>query len=434
MKFPGQRKSTHYFPVENRAPLLANFTLLTPFIRTYITGIDQIMVDIEAAVGDELLEKYRLPKGNSTLIDDQQAHALYTELKEQKLIKGEFAGGSIGNTIHNYSTLTDDKSVLFGVMSNDIQVGNYAYRYLCDTSSKVDLNFLQPVDGPIGRCFTLVSACGERTFAISKGHMDKLTPQHIDKAVIQESSAFVMSAYLMRASNGDQISDAALQAIEYARQAKVPVVLTLGTRSLIEEDPSWWRTFIKEHVTILAMNEEEGEALTGFKDPLLASEAALELCDMVLTTAGRLGLFTAGYTEDSNKRETKLPLASAAIPEFNRFEFSLPKLKSSCFTPIKVFSHIPPYMGGPEKISNTNGAGDAALAALLHDLASNTFHKMNVPNSSKHNLDALCYSSFSQICKYANRVAYEVLVQHNARLSRGLPEREDSLEEAYWER
>ena len=91
-------------------------------------------------------------------------------------------------------------------------------------------------------------------------------------------------------------------------------------------------------------------------------------------------------------------------------------------------------MGGPEKISNTNGAGDAALAALLHDLASNTFHKMNVPNSSKHNLDALCYSSFSQICKYANRVAYEVLVQHNARLSRGLPEREDSLEEAYWER
>jgi len=91
-------------------------------------------------------------------------------------------------------------------------------------------------------------------------------------------------------------------------------------------------------------------------------------------------------------------------------------------------------MGGPEIIRNTNGAGDAALSALLHDLASNDFHKQNVPGSSKHVNQGLCYSSFSQICKYANRVAYEVLAQHSPRLSHGLPEREDSLEEAYWER
>ena len=91
-------------------------------------------------------------------------------------------------------------------------------------------------------------------------------------------------------------------------------------------------------------------------------------------------------------------------------------------------------MGGPEIIRSTNGAGDAALSALLHDLASNNYHKVSVPSSSKHLSDDLCYSSFSQICKYANRVAYEVLAQHNPRLSRGLPEREDSLEEVYWER
>lgn len=46
----------------------------------------------------------------------------------------------------------------------------------------------------------------------------------------------------------------------------------------------------------------------------------------------------------------------------------------------------------------------------------------------------LTYSSLSQICKYANRVSYEVLTQHSPRLSRALPEREDSLEEAYWDR
>ncbi|NMH64362.1 inosine/guanosine kinase [Shewanella salipaludis] len=434
MKFPGQRKSKHYFPVKTRDPLLEQLTQQPQAFSAYVCGIDQTLVDIEAKVEDELLARYGLPKGNSTLIDDEQAHALYQELKRQELISDEFAGGTIGNTVHNYSILADDKSVLFGVMSQNIEVGSYAYRYLCHTSSKVDLNYLQPVDGPIGRCFTLISACGERTFAISKGAMDKLTPEYIDETVVKGSSALVLTAYLMRASGGDRITEAAMCAIEYAKQAEVPVVLTLGTRFLIEEDPKWWQNFIKENVTVLAMNEDEGEALTGFSDPLLASEAALEWCDMVLTTAGPIGLYTAGYTEESEKRSTSHTLLPGAIPEFNRYEFSRPQLKQDCQTPLKVYAHISPYMGGPEQIRNTNGAGDGALSALLHDLAANTFHKTNVPGSSKHKRDGLCYSSFSQICKYANRVAYEVLAQHSPRLSRGLPEREDSLEEAYWER
>lgn len=434
MKFPGQRKSKHYFPVNNRDPLLAKLNPLPQRTATYISGIDQTLVDIEAKVPDQLLEKYQLPKGNSTLINDQMAHALYTELKEQNIICDEFAGGTIGNTIHNYSILADDKSVLFGVMSNNFEVGSYAYRYLCNTSSKVDLNYLQPVSGSIGRCFTLISDCGERTFAISKGSMDKLSPEYINKEIIQGSAALVLTAYLMRASEGDQMTDAALKAIEYAKEAKVPVVLTLGTHFLIEENPNWWRNFINDNVTILAMNEDEGKALTGFEDPLLASEAALEWCDLVLTTAGPIGLYTAGYAEESQKRETTNTLLPGVIPEFNRFEFSRPKLQRDCNTPLKVYAHISPYMGGPEIIHNTNGAGDAALSALLHDLASNKYHKDNIPGSSKHIGEGLCYSSFSQICKYANRVAYEVLAQHSPRLSRGLPEREDSLEEAYWER
>ncbi|MBR9729221.1 inosine/guanosine kinase [Shewanella intestini] len=434
MKFPGQRKSKHYFPVNRRDPLLAQLTQQPQAVSSYVCGIDQTLVDIEAKVEDELLARYSLPKGNSTLIDDQKAHELYHELKDKTLISDEFAGGTIGNTVHNYSILADDRSVLFGVMSQHIMVGSYAYRYLCNTSSKVDLNYLQPVDGPIGRCFTLISANGERTFAISKGSMDELTAEYIDKDVVQNSAALVLTAYLMRASDGDGMTSAAMQAIAYAKEADVPVVLTLGTRFLIQEDPTWWQKFIKQHVTILAMNEDEGEALTSFADPLLASEAALEWCDMVLTTAGPIGLYTAGYVDDSAKRETSHPLLPGAVPEFNRYEFSRPMNKADCDNPIKVYAHISPYMGGPELIRNTNGAGDGALSALLHDLSANVFHKTNVPGSSKHKRDGLCYSSFSQICKYANRVAYEVLAQHSPRLSRALPEREDSLEESYWER
>ncbi|WP_371379406.1 inosine/guanosine kinase [Thalassotalea aquiviva] len=433
MKFPGQRKNKHYFPVNERDPLLAQIKHSDESTQTYITGIDQILVDIEAKVTDDLLTRYKLPKGNSTLIDDDTAKQLYDEINDGGLISNQFAGGTIGNTVHNYSTLADDKSVLFGVMSNNIKVGSYSYRYLCNTSSRVNLNYLQPVQGSIGRCFTLVTDCGERTFAISKGAMDKLSPDFIDQDVIQNSSALVLTAYLMRSSPEDTMKEAAMKAIEYANEANVPVVLTLGTRFLIAEDPKWWQQFIKQHVTILAMNEDEGEALTGFADPLAASDFALDLCDLVLITAGPTGLYTAGYTEDSEKRLTSRSLLPGVIPEFNQYEFSRPKLKENCKTPIKVFSHIAPFMGGPEVIRNTNGAGDAALSALLHDLASNDYHRVMLPNSRKHATKDLCYSSFSQICKYANRAAYEVLAQHSPRLSRGLPEREDSLEEAYWE-
>ncbi|MDU1295844.1 MAG: HD domain-containing protein [Enterobacter hormaechei] len=77
---------------------------------------------------------------------------------------------------------------------------------------------------------------------------------------------------------------------------------------------------------------------------------------------------------------------------------------------------------------------ETLMAALLHDITANNYHRNNVPNSSKHKCKWLTYSSLAQVCKYANRVSYQVLNQHSPRLTRGLPEREDSLEEAYWDR
>ncbi|WP_318432345.1 inosine/guanosine kinase [Photobacterium leiognathi] len=434
MKFPGQRKSKHYFPVHARDPLLSQTKQEKRLARTHVVGIDQTLVDIEAYVDDEFLERYELSKGHSLVITDEKAEALYQELKENNLVTHEFAGGTIGNTLHNYSVLADDKSVLLGVMSKDIEIGSYAYRYLCNTSSRMDMNYLQPVEGPIGRCFALISKDGERTFAINEGKMNQLAPESIPECVFENASALVLTAYLVRCKPGDPMPAATMRAIEYAKKYDVPVVLTLGTKFVIQDDPQWWRDFLRDNVTVVAMNEDEGEALTGESDPLLAADKALEWVDLVLCTAGPVGLYTAGYTEENAKRETSLPLLPGEIAEFNRYEFSRPMIKDSCDNPIKVYSHIAPYMGGPERIKNTNGAGDGALSALLHDMSANRYHKENVPNSSKHQYSFLTYSSFSQVCLYSNRVSYEVLAQYSPRLSRGLPEREDSLEEAYWER
>lgn len=431
MKFPGQRKIKHYFPVANRKKV-GEATKQTS-IASHICGIDQTLVDIEAPVNDQFLEHFDLIKGTSSLVDDTQAEAIYQSLMADDLISHEFAGGTIGNTLHNFSVLSDARSVLFGVISDPIRAKGYAYQYLCNTSSKVDLDSLQPVSGPIGRCFTLISEDGERTFAFNRGMANALTSDSIDKNVVDGASALVISSYLMRGGEGDTIEEATMTAVKYANQSGTPVVLSLGTKQIIEQDPSWWLDFISKHVTVLAMNEDEAETLTGESDPLLASQRALEVADLVLLTAGPEGLYLSGYCDDDTKRVTSNPLKTATIPDFNEFEFSRAMRKADCCAPLMVYSHIEPYMGGPTTIKNTNGAGDGALSALLHDMTANHYHKQYFPKSSKHIKPALCYSSFAQVCKYSNRVSFEMLDQHSPRLSRGLPEREDSLEEAYWE-
>lgn len=94
----------------------------------------------------------------------------------------------------------------------------------------------------------------------------------------------------------------------------MPVVLTLGTKFVIADNPQWWQAFLKEHVSILAMNEEEAEALTGENDPLLASDKALDWVDLVLCTAGPAGLYMAGFTEEEVKRKTQHPLLLERLP------------------------------------------------------------------------------------------------------------------------
>lgn len=398
-----------------------------------MVGIDQTLVDIEAKVDEAFIVRYGLSAGHSLVIEDDVAEALYQELVRNNLITHQFAGGTIGNTMHNYSVLADDRSVLLGVMCSNIDIGGYAYRYLCNTSSRTDLNYLQGVDGAIGRCFTLISDSGERTFAISPGHMNKLRPESIPEAVIAGASALVLTSYLVRCKPGEPMPDATMKAIEYAKKHDVPVVLTLGTKYVIADNPAWWQQFLQEHVSILAMNEEEGEALTGFADPLSAADKALDWVDLVLCTAGPAGLYMAGFTEEEAKRKTQHPLLPGAIPEFNQFEFSRAMRHQDCVNPLRIYSHIALHMGGPEN-HEYQRRWRRRLAALLHDITANNYHRNNVPNSSKHKCKWLTYSSLAQVCKYANRVSYQVLNQHSPRLTRGLPEREDSLEEAYWDR
>lgn len=430
MKFPGRRHTKHYFPVTDKGR--TSFSEEGKDLKeVYITGIDQLLVDIEIEVGDDYLKSFDFEKGQSFIIEDDLCEQIYKECKEKQLIRGEFPGGAVGNTLHNFSVLSDSACYALGAIKRSIDVGDYAFKYLSKTCGLVNMSYLQPADKPMGRALCFITPDLERTFAISKGCMNDFGPEFVPSEVIQKSSALLISAYTLRAE-GDPIYDATIKACEIARQSHVPVVMSLGTSSLINSRCDFLKEFSKKYINVLAMNQEEATALTGVDDPLLACEEVLEFCDLALVTVGKKGLYLAGYTDSACKRVTNEPLVTKSIVNYNEFEYSRGMFRADCEDPIKIYTHINPFNGGPLSIKNTNGAGDAALSALLHDIAANDHHRLTIPNSPKHDRKYLTYSSISQISKYSNRVSFEVLKQNSPRLFKGLPIKEDSLEEAYW--
>lgn len=431
MKFPGKRKSKHYFPVEEMGRVSFEQDLhMTD--KVYIVGIDQLLVDIEIHVDEDFLKSYSINKGQSQVLANDIVEKIYQDCKARNLIVGEFAGGAVGNTLHNYSTLSDDRSVALGTICENIKVGDYAFKYICNTSSKVDFSYLMPVDGHMARAICFITPDKERTFAIGKGIMNEYHEDFVPEAVVKNSSGLLITAFLLR-DEKSPLFKATLKAVEYAKQANIPIIFSLGTSFLIDEKRDFFIKFIKDNVNVVAMNLEEATSLSQITDPLLACESILEIADLVLLTVGDRGLYLGSWVDEENKRETKDLIHSKSLPEYNLFEYSRAQKKSDCKDPQKIYTHINPFMGGPMKIENTNGAGDAALAAILHDLASNAHHRISVPKSPKHSSAYLSYSSIHQMSKYANRVSYEVLRQKSPRLLHGLPLKEESLEDGYWD-
>ncbi|MBN2358572.1 MAG: inosine/guanosine kinase [Deltaproteobacteria bacterium] len=431
MKFPGKRKTKHYFPVSERGRV--SFDDRIDGERIYIVGIDQLLVDVEAHVDDLFLKATGIPKGQSVLLDDATVDRVYRQLKADGRVVGEFAGGAVGNTLHNYSVLADDHSHLLGCITSQITVGDYAFHYVRNTSSRVNLSYLYPTGGPLGRAICFVTPDGERSFGISRGIMNDLPASAVPEPLITGAAALVLTTYLLR-DERTPIFGAAMRAIELANRTAVPVVLSLGTEPLVREKRDFFIDVIRQaSICIVAGNLDEVGALTQQSDPLLAGQAALELCDLCLLTRDQHGLYLCGHVDEALRRETRDQIHSKSIAEYNRFEYSRAMARRDCRSPIKIYSHINPYLGGPSVIRNTNGAGDSALAALLHDIAANIHHRLASPTSPKHKARYLTYSSIHQICKYANRVSYEVLRRNSPRLWHSLPEREDSLEQSYWD-
>ncbi len=411
VRFPGQRIAKHYFPVSG-VPQRSD---PKDRRRWYLLGLDQLLVDLEVHASGDIASKIGLASGESMLLDDTRYQQLLDELDEREVAVRYAAGGTVANTLSNYAVLTGEPAMLLGALPGSISPGDAAFHYVAQTPRSVHLDHVQAVEGMTGTAVTFIFPDGERSFAVAPGVSNDFPPEAIPPGLVEDAAVATASLYTLTDA-GWPIAKATHRLFARARDARVPVAFGLGTAGLVERMRDEVQALLRDYVCVAAMNAREAEALTGIADPLLACQRILDWVDVVLVTQGAEGLTLGGWAEQSYLRPTRHELRSAALPEFNRYEYSRLWRREDCRDPVRIYSQIPPYHGGPERISNCSGAGDAALAAVLHDLAANRYHRAEVPDSAKHRAPFLSYSSLSRIAQYGNRVAYEVLRGSSPRL------------------
>lgn len=415
MRFPGIRKGKYYFPVTEKKSTIDTSENSKPW---YLLGLDEVIVDLEIhGCPESLLPELGLMKGESVQFSAEKIARLLERVRELGLEVRYAAGGTASNTLCNYTHLSGEPAILLGAIPETIHPRTPAFAYVAQTPKAVSLDYLVPTPGEVGIAVTCFTPDGERSFAVAPGISGNYGPQDVPEDVVRKASVVLTSVYCL-ANPNRPIAKAALRMMEIAHEACVPVAFGLGTSTLVRRMRDDILSILEKYVNIVAMNAREAEALTGFSDPLLAGNALLDRTDAALITEGERGLTMCGYTDESVKRATRDGLHSGAIENYNQYEYSRLVMREFSPNPMRVFTHIHPYLGGPQKLRNTNGAGDAALAAFLHDVAATRYHAESVPDSKKHSHDIrfLTYSSLSRNAQYGNRVAYEVLRNNSPRL------------------
>jgi inosine kinase len=414
VRFPGQRIAKHYFPVTGKAGRVEPDEGVSAGWK--LVGLDQVLVDMEVRTPEGFAEEMGIVRGESVQLAEPEFQRLVDEIDRRGFRCRYAAGGTVANTLNNYVHLSGERAVLLGAIQGAISPHDPAFHYVAQTPPAVDLTHLRAVDGLVGTAVTFIFPDGERSFAVAPGVSNELSSEDVPSQVVRSAGAVLTTLYTL-IDPAWPIAAATRRLMTLANEADVPVAFGLGTAGLVRRMRDEVRGLLREHVTIAAMNVREAEALTGHADPLLACQEILDWVDLVIVTQGPEGMTIGGYCDEGCRRQTRQPVRSKAIPEYNRWEYSRLMRRRDCGSPTRIYTHIHPYHGGPDRLANCSGAGDAALAAVLHDIAANRYHRATVPESEKHaDGPFLSYSSLSRNAQYGNRAAYEVLKGNSPRL------------------
>jgi len=214
---------------------------------THVAGIGNAIVDVLVQIEEPLLATLGLTKGVMTLIDADQAEAIYARLPAGV----ECSGGSAANTIAGIAAL-GGRAAYVGKVRDD-QLGQ-VFRHDIRTAG-VGFDTPAAAAGPAtARCFVLVTPDAQRTMLTYLGACVDLGPDDVDPAVIADAAVTYLEGYLYDPPEAQRAFERAAQV---AHQAGRRVALSLSDPFCVDRHRAEFLELIAGHVDILFANEAE---------------------------------------------------------------------------------------------------------------------------------------------------------------------------------
>lgn len=282
-----------------------------------VLGIGNAIVDVVSNVEEAFLKDAGLAKGTMTLIDADQADALYGKLPPST----ESSGGSAANTIAGLASL-GARAAYIGKIRDD-QLGEI-FRHDIQAQG---VNFQTPsaTEGPAtARCMVLVTADADRTLQTYLGACVGLNPTDVDEDVVAQSQITYLEGYLW---DPPEAKKAFIHAAEIAHKAGQRVALSLSDPFCVDRHRDAFKDLVNNHVDIVFANEEEITSLYESENFDAACAAIKGSCEIAALTRGAQGSIVVAGEQ------------TVAVPA------------------AKV-----------DKVVDTTGAGDAYAAGFLHGL------------------------------------------------------------------
>ena len=284
-----------------------------------VVGIGSPLVDVIARCDEALLSRLGLPKGSMTLIDLDQAEAIYASMPASI----EISGGSAANTVAGVAAL-GGRAGFIGKVAGD-SMGDVFTHDITATGVEFEAAIHPGKQHGTGRCLVLVTEDAERTMATHLGVANSFAPGDVDGTLLRRTKITYLEGYLFDLAPA---KEAMREAVASTHAADGSVAMSLSDSFCVERHRADFLSLLTEDLDLLFANEEEITTL--FKAGSLA--AALD----ALEETGVLGVVTRGAR------------GSSIVTPAGRFE-------------------VP--AAPAEAVVDTNGAGDTHSGVFFAELS-----------------------------------------------------------------
>ena len=244
-----------------------------------LVGIGNAIVDVLSKTVDDFLSENKINKGTMTLIEADQAEALYAKMGPGM----EISGGSAANTVAAFAGMSG-KAGYIGKVAND-QLGN-VFRHDIKASG-VTFETAALEDGPpTARCLILITPDAQRTMCTFLGACVWIAPSDLNEQMIKDAKVTYLEGYLF---DRDRAKQTFRKACDIAHGAEKKVSLTLSDPFCVERHRAEFLDLVTSGVDILFANEQEIFTLFETHNMNEAILRARESCALTVITRSEKG-------------------------------------------------------------------------------------------------------------------------------------------------